>query len=196
MSIDLSFIEDEEMRTKIENAYKDATKDLFTQSQLDKRINEAVQKQLKTNAQLEEEIRKKIEEEAKLTAEQKAQKILEEAEKMKNEALTLRNRTAALDKCVAAGMRKEDAEPILNLLVGADEKIATESIDLYLQQYQATVANLQKQMAGGTPKPQAGGNETVTKEIFDKMTFAEQAKFKDEHPEEARTFMGLPTKGD
>lgn len=191
MSIDLSFIEDEALRTQVETVITGVTKDLFTQEQLDRRVNAAVQKQLKTNAQLEADIRKQIEDEAKLTAEQKAQKILQDAEAMKNEALTVRNRVTALDKCVAAGMRKEDAEPILNILVNADEEATNKNVDLYLQQFQSMTANLQKQMAGNIPKPNIGGNDdTVTKEVFDKMTYADKLKFKEEHPEEAKAFMG------
>lgn len=197
MTVDLSKITDDairaEIQTAIDAALDEATKGLFTQSQLDRRVNDAVQKQIKSNKDLEAEIRKAIEDEAKLNAEQKAEKILAEAEKLKNEALTLQNKATAMEKCVAAGITKDDAEPMLNVLVNSDATKSTELVDLYVKQYEALVAAAKADAAKNMPKPPTGGGgeDVVTKEKFDKMTFSEQVAFKNEHPEEAARFMKI-----
>lgn len=185
MSIDLSFIEDEALREQV----KGVTDKMFTQAQLDKRINDAVQKQIRDNKAIEAEIRKQIEEEAKMTAEEKANQILEEAQRTKAEALTLQNRVSALDKCVAAGMSKEDAEPILALLVNGDAEASMKNVDVYLQQFQNLTAKAAQAAAGNIPKPKQGGNEVVTKEDFKKMSYQQQFDFKRDNPELAAEFM-------
>lgn len=191
--MDFSMITDETLRKQLEDSYKEeiakATEGMYTQSELDRAVNNGVQKQLKDNREIEKQIRKQIEDEAKLSAEQKAAKVLEEANRVMSEAQIMQNRISALDKCVAAGMDKKNIDPMLDVLVSADADKSAANIDLYVKQYEAMKAAMDKQAAGGMSKPKTNGTPTVDKKAFDEMSFADKIKFKSEHPEEAALFM-------
>ena len=166
-------ITDETLRKQLEDSYKEAiakaTEGMYTQSELDRAVNNGVQKQLKDNREIEKQIRKQIEDEAKLSAEQKAAKVLEEANRVMSEAQIMQNRISALDKCVAAGMDKKNIDPMLDVLVSADADKSAANIDLYVKQYEAMKAAMDKQAAGGMSKPKTNGTPTVDKKAFDEM---------------------------
>ena len=89
------------------------------------------------------------------------------------------------------------------LALGYDENLATETAEalangeldkVFANQKKYNESVEKKILADalkGTPKPEGGkGSETITKEIFSKMSIAEQHKYSVEHPEEYKMLYG------
>ena len=89
------------------------------------------------------------------------------------------------------------------LALGYDEKLATETAEAMANgEIEKVFANQRKHnealekkiradVLKGTPIPEGGtGSETITKEIFSKMSIAEQHKYSVEHPEEYKMLYG------
>ena len=89
------------------------------------------------------------------------------------------------------------------LALGYDEKLATETAEAMANgEIEKVFANQKKHLEAvekkiradvlkDTPKPEGGkGSGTITKEIFSKMSIAEQYKFSTEHPEEYKQLYG------
>ncbi len=121
-------------------------------------------------------------------------KAREDAEKI--EALT-RERDALLHEKTIAGYKAK------YLALGYDEKLATETADAMAKGEIEKVFENQKkhiEMVGKqiradvlkeTPPPEGGnGSEIITKEMFSKMSIAEQHKYSVEHPEEYKKLYG------
>ena len=121
-------------------------------------------------------------------------KAKEDAEKM--EAL-IKERDALLrEKTVSNHKAKY-------LALGYDEKLADETaealangeLDKVFENQKKHNESVEKKIRADvlkeTPKPEGGnGSETITKEIFSKMSIAEQYKYSMEHPEEYKKLYG------
>lgn len=190
----LASVEDEELRTKLLDKYTtDSNKDgLYTQSELDRKVNEVSQKHIKDEKKMREKILAEIEEEAKLDAEAKASKIKEEAERLLSEAKMKENRLTAMNTCIEAGMSKDAIESMIDFFVTDDETVTSENIEKLISSHKAMTGQIKKDLMGGTPNPQQGStSNVVTKDDFDKMSMSEQIKFKSEHPDTVKEFMGM-----
>ena len=121
-------------------------------------------------------------------------KAKEDAEKM--EAL-IKERDALLREKTVAGHKAN------YLALGYDEKLATETAEAMVNgEIDKVFANqkkyneaLEKKIRADvlkeTPTPEGGnGSEIITKEIFSKMSIAEQHKYSIEHPEEYKKLYG------
>ena len=89
------------------------------------------------------------------------------------------------------------------LALGYDEKLANETAEAMVtgdldkvfanqkKHLESTEKKIREEVLKDTPKPEGGkGSETITKEIFSKMSIAEQYKFSTEHPEEYKQLYG------
>ena len=121
-------------------------------------------------------------------------KAKEDAEKM--EAL-IKERDALLREKTISGHKAQ------YLALGYDEILATETAEALANgELDKVFANQKKHnesvekkiradVLKETPKPEGGnGSETITKEIFSKMSIAEQYKYSMEHPEEYKKLYG------
>jgi hypothetical protein len=161
-----------------------------TQSELDRRVNEVSQKHIKDEKALEKKIRKQIEDEAKLTAEEKAAALTKDAEEKLREVSIRENKLNALEKCVAAGISKEQAETMLTFLVTDNEETTSANVDTFIENYNKTVNSIKESFMGDNPTPQSGGGDNkIDKAAFDKMSMTEQIKLKEENPELVKSFM-------
>ena len=121
-------------------------------------------------------------------------KAKEDAEKM--EAL-IKERDELLREKTISGHKAQ------YLALGYEEKLATETAEALANgELDKVFANQKKHnesvekkiradVLKETPKPEGGaGSETITKEIFSKMSIAEQHKYSVEHPEEYKMLYG------
>ena len=144
------------------------------------RLKTALSKSNSEAAELKKQLREKM------TAEELKEK--EDAEKY--EAL-VKERDALLREKTISGHKAN------YLALGYDEKLAAETAEAMANgEIEKVFANqkkhneaLEKRIRADvlkeTPKPEGGnGSETITKEIFSKMSIAEQYKYSVEHPEE------------
>jgi hypothetical protein len=89
------------------------------------------------------------------------------------------------------------------LSLGYDEKLATETAEAMVngeldkvfanqkKHIEAVEKKIRADVLKETPKPEGGnGSETITKEMFSKMSIAEQYKYSVEHPEEYKKLYG------
>ena len=128
----------------------------------------------------------------KMTAEEL--KAKEDAEKM--EAL-IKERDALLREKTISGHKAN------YLALGYDDKLATETAEALAngeldkvfanqkKHNESVEKKIREEVLKGTPRPEGGnGSETMTKEIFLKMSTAEQYKYSVEHPEEYKKLYG------
>ena len=121
-------------------------------------------------------------------------KAKEDAEKL--EAL-IKERDALLREKTISGHKAQ------YLALGYEESLANETAEALANgELDKVFANQKKHnesvekkiradVLKGTPKPEGGtGSETITKEIFSKMSIAEQYKYSVEHPEEYKKLYG------
>lgn len=190
----LSKIDNEELKAQFKSEFEKASskEGYFSQSELDRRINEVSQKHIHDEKEMEKRIREQIEEEAKLSAEEKANKILAKAEETLKAAHVKENNLTALTQLTEAGMDKKDAETMLAFIVTDDAEATQKNIESVLKVHTNLQNSIKKELMEGTPKPDSndGSDGAVTKKKFDEMTFTEKVKFKNEHPEQAKAFMG------
>lgn len=190
----LASIEDEELRSSLLAKYnEDSNKEgLYTQKELDRRINAVSQKHITDEKEMREKILAEIEENAKLDAEQKAAKIKAQAEEILKAAKIKENRLNALNQCLEAGMSKDTIESMIDFFVTDDAKITSENITKLIDNHKSMMNQIKKDFMANAPAPQQGdSSDVVTKDQFDKMSMSEQIKFKEEHPDTAKEFMGM-----
>ena len=121
-------------------------------------------------------------------------KAKEDAEKIEE---LIKERDALLREKTVAGHKAN------YLALGYDEKLAIETAEALANgELDKVFANQKKHsetvekkiradVLKGTPKPEGGtGSETITKEMFSKMTIAEQLKYSVDHPEEYNKLYG------
>ena len=121
-------------------------------------------------------------------------KAKEDAEKIEE---LIKERDALLREKTVAGHKAN------YLALGYDEKLAIETAEALANgELDKVFANQKKHsetvekkiradVLKGTPKPEGGtGSETITKEMFSKMTIAEQLKYSVDHPEEYKQLYG------
>ena len=128
----------------------------------------------------------------KMTAEEL--KAKEDAEKWEE---IIKERDALLREKTISGHKAK------YLTLGYDEKLATETaeamvngeLDKVFANQKKHIESMEKRIRADvlkeTPKPEGGtGSETITKEMFSKMSIAEQYKYSVEHPEEYKKLYG------
>ena len=133
---------------------------------------------------------------AQLSDEDKLKKALADAEKARKEALVDKNKIQAEKILAKSGMSEEDIEEIIDGLVSEDleetknkaNKIAT----VMAKQIELTEQKVKEKLIDEVQKPNNGNgkkDKKVTQEDFDKMTFDEMIKFKEESPELYKKFI-------
>lgn len=140
---------------------------------------------------------KEVEATAKLTAEEKAQKAMQEKlneiANRENEISKKANELNAKEKLVGAGVPSSYYGEFLGVMVTPDKDVTEANIDKLIATYNAMKADIETKVKSEFSKvpPPANGNNggAVTKTDFDKMSYAEKIKFKTEHPEEFIKFI-------
>lgn len=162
-------------------------------SEVDRRVESGIQKGLETKKQKWE---REYSERAKLTAEELAQKQLEEKMQelsgKEKEISKKANRIEARSILAEANIPKAHYEKFIDLLVNDDAETTTSNVQNFVDVFNSTrddITNQIKSEYSNVPKPKTGANGTLTKDDFDKMGYGEKIKFKTENPDLYKEFM-------
>lgn len=164
----------------VEKTYTQSEVDALLQSEVDRRITSALKKQQQKNdAKMREATRL-----AQMSDEQKRIYELEQreqaiAEKEREFAL-LENKTEAskilADKGLDVGL--------VDFIVTEDAETTNENINLLERVFKKSVkAEVERRLAGSTPKKGLPIDKAITKEDFLKMSYTELMALKEENPE-------------
>ena len=162
-------------------------------SEVDRRVESGIQKGLETKRQKWE---REYSERAKLTAEELAQKQLEEKmqelSSKEKEINKKANQIEARGILAEANIPKAHYEKFIDLLVNDDAETTMSNVQNFVDVFNSTrddITNQIKSEYSNVPKPKTGANGTLTKDDFDKMGYGEKIKFKAENPDLYKEFM-------
>lgn len=192
MAFDFTRIEDESLRAELEAAFAEAEskEGYYSQSDWDRKVNELSQKLHIDKRKTEAQIRNEIQRELTMSEEEKEkQRQLEYNERLKE--LNMReNKILAKDILGEANLDNEDLETVLDFVVSDDADSTEKRAKQYLSTLSKYESKIKENMKNNTPDPKAPPTNTVSKEDFNKMTYAEKYKFKTDNPEAYKELMG------
>lgn len=164
----------------VEKTYTQSEVDALLQSEVDRRITSALKKQQQKNDA-------KVREASKLAAMSEQQRYEYELEQ-REQAIAAKERELALAENKAEASKILAEKGISPLLVDfvvtdtADEM--NKNIKLLESEFKKAVkAEVEKRLAGNTPKKGLPTDKAITKEDFMKMSFSEMMELKQSNPE-------------
>lgn len=179
----------------------EATKGLFTEDDLTRRVTSEVDRRVDTGIKKGVETQKiqwekDLTTKANLTAEELATKTLGEQTKLiegREKELSRRtNLLNAKDLLSDAKIPKKSYQDMLEMLVTNDEDGTTANVSKFIEMFNATKTDIETEYKSSMSKiksPETGSKDTVTKESFAKMGYAQKIKFKAESPDLYKTFI-------
>jgi len=194
--------------TPEQQAYIDAliaekTAGLFTKEELQREVTREVDRRVESGIKKGLETYKKkwqaeFEEASKLTAEQLAEKQLENKMKELREReleVALKGNTFEAKSMLAeANIPKEHYERFVGILVNEDAEASKANVTNFINTFNETKASMEasiKEQLSLIPSPTSGsGGSAVTKEDFIKMTYEQKLKLKTENPEVYKKLIG------
>lgn len=191
----------EQLDALISEKISEAKKGLFSEEELNKRVTSEVDRRVESGIQKGIETHKKKWEEeysqrAKLTAEELAQKELEDKLAQLNskekEILLKSNKIDAIYKLSEANVPKSHYDNFIGMLVTDNAESTSANIENFINMYKSTRTDIEtkiKEQFSTIPAPTKANNGEITKEKFDKMGYAEKIKFKSENPELYKQFI-------
>ena len=191
-----------EQQAHIDSLISEKTKGLFSEeelnrrvtSEVDRRVESGIQKGLETQRSKWE---KEFTEQAQMTAEELAQKQLQEQMsqiKTREQEISKRaNLIDAKDLLVNANIPKTHYDKFINLLVSDSSETTIENVNNFIETFNETKVELEselkKQYANVTPPTGGSGGSAITKADFDKMTYLDKMKLKETNLELYKTFI-------
>ena len=169
-----------------------ANKNLVDPSTLPKSVSKEVfDKTASELAKVKKEL-KELQEQS-MTAEEKLQAEVEKAKQLQIDYSKELSKLRAREIFIAAGLKEEDYESVLEIVVSEDEEAtrinAQNMVKLIEAQRELAEATVKRELLRGTKKPPAGsGSEGITKAEFRKMSLIEKQKFAREYPEKYAEF--------
>lgn len=192
----------EQLDALISEAVTKATSGLYSEddfnrkltAEVDRRVETGIQKGLETQ---KNKWREEFEKTATLTAEELAQKKLEEQMKeISGKEAEIKKRSNLLDAkdmLASADIPKTHYEKMLDVLVNENEELTKSNITNFIEVFNTTKTELEtkiKSEFSKVPPPGGSGNtDPVTKEVFNKMPYGEKMKFKESNPEQYKEFI-------
>lgn len=186
-----------EQQAHIDSLLAENTKGLYSEDELnrrvtaevDRRVESGIQKGLETHkSKWENEFREK----AQLTAEELAQKELEERlnelSTREKEILKKSNTIDARDMLTNAQISKEHYEKFMNLLVSDDSESTVSNVQNFIDTFNTTKSEIEsrlKKELSNVPAPQTNpsGDGVIGKEDFIKMSYSQKMEFKESNPD-------------
>lgn len=192
-----------EIQRQIDEAVKRATASMYSQDELDRQVQREVDRRVESGIQTaiknqREKLKKEIEDEMNLSADELAQRKLDEkmAEIKEKEAeiATRTNRVNAIEKLTSEKVPKTYYEKLLGNLISPDGEATMSNIDAMIEVYSSTKKSLEEQIRSelaniNPPAGGGGGSKAITKEDFDAMPFNKKVEFKQTNPEEFAKFI-------
>lgn len=186
-----------EQQAHIDSIISEKTQGLFTEddlqkkvtSEVDRRVESGIQKGLETHkSKWEKEFKTK----AQLTAEELAQKELEdkfnELSSREKEIYKKSNTIDAKDMLTNAGIPKAQYEKFMDLLVSDDTESTTINVNNFIDNFNTTKSEIESKLKKELsnippPKNNSDGNGAISKEEFDGMGYAKKMELKAENPD-------------
>ena len=192
----------EQLDKMLKDAIADATKGLFTEdelhrrvtSEVDRRVETGIQKGLETNkAKWQEELERKAKLTATEIADEKIKEQLKTIEQREREVARRANTLNAKDLLSEAGVPKDHYDKVLGMVVSDDAEATLNNVNSFVALFSETKTNLETQLKTELtkiPKPQTGSNDAVIdKAKFTAMPYAKKLEFKASHPEQYKSFI-------
>ena len=166
--------------TGAEKTYTQAEVDELLQRETDRRVTSALQKQQAKNDAKMKEAQKL----AQMSEQQKYEYALEQREAAiaaKEKELALAENKAEASKILA---EKGIDVALVDFVVAEDAETMNANINLLDKAFKKSIkAEVERRLAGNTPKKGLPVNKTITKDDFMKMSFTELMELKNENPE-------------
>lgn len=175
---------DAQVQSDTPKTYSQEQFDKALQSEVDKRVTQAMQTaQKKADARVKEA--QKL---AAMNEQQRYEYELETREKAiaeKEKALALAQNKATAASCLAD---RGISAKLVDLVVAEDADTMMNNIKVLEAEFKASVkAEVEKRLATSTPKKNLPTDTTITKEMFNKMKLTEQAQLYNSNPELYKT---------
>ena len=163
-------------------------------AEVDRRVESGIQKGLETQKQ---KWQREFEERAKLTAEEIAQKHLEE----KTQELTAKereiakraNRLEAKELLSGAEIPKAHYDKFLDVLISDDADVTTQNVNNFVEMFNSTKKEIETRLKTEMSKvrnPKQGESEKqMSKAEFNKLPYAKKVEMKRDTPELWKQFM-------
>lgn len=163
-------------------------------AEVDRRVESGIQKGLETQKQ---KWQREFEERAKLTAEEIAQKHLEE----KTQELTAKereiakraNRLEAKELLSGAEIPKAHYDKFLDVLISDDADVTTQNVNNFVEMFNSTKKEIETRLKtemSTVRNPKQGESEKqMSKAEFNKLPYAKKVEMKRDNPELWKQFM-------
>lgn len=191
----------EQLDQMIAERVAEAKKGLFTEEDLNRKVTSEVDRRVESGIQKGLETQKKkweldFAERAKLSAEELAKKDFEDklnqVSAKEKEIQRKANLIDAKSMLNDASIPKSHYDKFIGLLVTDSEETTLANVTNFIDVFNQTKSEIEnnvKSQYSKIPKPNTGtGEGVVTKQDFDKMTFRDKVKFKQENPELYKKF--------
>lgn len=162
-------------------------------AEVDRRVESGIQKGLETH---KEKWQRELEDRAKLTAEELAQKQIDEKAKeltsREKEIAKRANRIDARDMLSEANVPKAYYDKFLDVLISEDTETTTSNVNNFIEMFNSTKQDIEtrlKSELSNVPKPNQGDPKPVSKKDFDSMSYAKKMEFKRDNPEMYKEFI-------
>ena len=192
----------EQIDIMIADKVAEAKKGLFSEEDVLKRVNTEADKRVESGIQKGLETKKaswesEYSERAKLTADQLAKKDFDDKYKdlsVRELAIKKRaNNLEARDMLTEAQIPKAQYDKIIGMLVSDDSDVTKTNVQGFINMFSETKTEIEtriKSEYSNVPKPKIGGaDETLTKDNFNKLGYADKLKLKQTQPEVYKEFM-------
>lgn len=159
----------------------------------DRRVESGIQKGLETQ---KEKWARELQEKANLSAEEIARKEVDERSKtLTSKEVELKkkeNRLSAKEMLTEASIPKDKYDKVIAMLVSDDEEATKANVQAFIDVFVSTKAEVETQVKSEyskVPPPKTGGNGTLTKADFNKMSYSEKLALKTNKPELYKEFI-------
>lgn len=193
----------EQLDKMIADAKAEATKNLFSEEELQRRVTSEVDRRVESGIQKGLETYKskwegEFTEKAKLSAEELAKKELEKLQgdlTAKEKEISKRaNVLDAKDLLSEAQIPKAHYEKFINVLVNDDGEATKANVENFITVFNETKTDLETKIKSelvNVPSHKTGnGEQVVTKEDFNKMPYMKKMEFKKDNPDKYKDFIG------
>lgn len=195
----------EEQQSYVDSLIAEKTSGLFTKEDLDKEVTREVDRRVQSGIEKGIETQKskwqeEFEKKSKLTAEELADEQLKsklgEIETRERELALRANTLDAKSMLAGAEIPKEHYEKFVGILVSGDVEDTMVNVQNFIDTFNETRVSIEKSLQekySRVPSPKGGGSssdEVKTKDDFNKLSYEQKLKIKNDNPELFNQFIG------
>lgn len=186
---------------QIDQMLADAKSGLFSEdevtrrvtAEVDRRVESGIQKGLETHkTKWQAEFEKTSMMTAEELAKEKMQEQLSQISSREKEIQRKANLLEAKDLLSDAGVPKSHYTKFIDLLVSEDDVVTKDNVSNFVDMFNQTKVELETEIKSNIskiPPPETGKDKPITKDDFNKMSYARKLDLKTKNPELYRQFM-------